>query len=192
MDPNDNQIPGGRRQAQVFGQAAQVTAAEFAAKFQSKREVYRFLATEVNAYLPPFENVTVWHLRDIQSGTKKRISCDQAKHINVPQFEGLSIKDIQAFASAYPQLARYFPIEKEMEKLPRQYIANLIYTVVGKPFAKWVEAQMRKRNEKLKADQDMMIDMDPEIAAIFAKSTSVSGKYHHLRAQLASSIINLL
>ena len=74
MDPNDNQIPGGRRQAQVFGQAAQVTAAEFAAKFQSKREVYRFLATEVNAYLPPFENVTVWHLRDIQSGTKKRMS----------------------------------------------------------------------------------------------------------------------
>ena len=192
MDPNDNQIPGGRRQAQVFGQAAQVTAAEFAAKFQSKREVYRFLATEVNAYLPPFENVTVWHLRDIQSGTKKRISSDQAKHINVPQFEGLSIKDMQAFATAYPQLARYFPIEKEMEKLPRQYIANVIYTIVGNPFAKWVESQMRKRNDKIKAEQDMMIDMDPEIAEIFKASQSVSGKFHFLSTFLVhSSILNL-
>ena len=192
MDPNDNQIPGGRRQAQVFGQPAQVTAAEFAAKFQSKREVYRFLATEVNAYLPPFENVTVWHLRDIQSGTKKRISSDQAKHINVPQFEGLAIKDIQTFASAYPQLARYFPVEKEMEKLPRQYIANVIYTIVGNPFAKWVESQMRKRNDKIKAEQDMMIDMDPEIAEIFKASQSVSGKFHFLSTFLVhSSILNL-
>ena len=34
-------------------------------------------------------------------------------------FEGLAIKDMQDFAKAYPQVARYFPIEKEVEKLPR-------------------------------------------------------------------------
>ena len=101
--------------------------------------MYRFLSTEIGAFLPPFENVTVWHLRDIQSGAKKRIKSDQARHINVPIFEGLAIEDMQAFASAYPQVARYFPIDKEMKKLPRSYIANLIYTVVGSAFAKWVE-----------------------------------------------------
>ena len=81
--------------------------------------MYRFLASEVNVFLPPFENVTIWHLRDIQSGTKKRIKSADVKHINVPQFEGLSIKDMQAFASQYPGIASYFPIEKEVEKLPR-------------------------------------------------------------------------
>ena len=36
---------------------------------------------------------------------------------------------------------------------------------------------MEKRNDKIKAEQDMMIDMDPEIAEIFKASQSVSGKY---------------
>ena len=126
--------------------------------------------------MPPFENVTVWHLRDIQSGAKKRIKSADVKHINIPEFEGLAIKDMQAFANSYPGVNRYFPIEKEVEKLPRQYIANVIYTIVGPPFAQWVKTQMEKRNDKIKSEQDMMIDMDPEIAEIFRASQSVSGK----------------
>jgi len=39
---------------------------------------------------------------------------------------------------------------------------------------------MRKRNDKIKAEQDMMIDMDPEIAEIFKASQSVSGKFFNL------------
>ena len=39
---------------------------------------------------------------------------------------------------------------------------------------------MEKRNDKIKAEQDMMIDMDPEIAEIFKASQSVSGKYLYL------------
>ena len=39
---------------------AQISAAEFAAKFQSKREVYRFLSSEVKAYLDNFESMTIW------------------------------------------------------------------------------------------------------------------------------------
>lgn len=50
-----------------------VTAASFAAKYQSKVEVYRFLATDVHVYLPPPENVTTWHLRDLANGTRKKI-----------------------------------------------------------------------------------------------------------------------
>ena len=46
----------------------------------------------------------------------------------------------------------------------------MIYTVVGNPFALWVKSQMEKRNDKIKAEQDMMIDMDPEIAEIFRAS----------------------
>ena len=36
---------------------------------------------------------------------------------------------------------------------------------------------MQKRNDKIKQEQDMMIDLDPEIAEIFKASQSVSGKY---------------
>ena len=83
---------------------------------------------------------------------------------------------MQNFSAKYPGVNKYFPIEKEMDKLPRQYIANVIYTIVGNQFSEWVKSQMQKRNDKIKAEQDMLIDMDPEIAAIFKASQSVSGK----------------
>ena len=53
-----------------------ITAAEFAAKYQSKREVYRFLTAEARVYLPSYETVTVWHLRDLASGVKIIIKCE--------------------------------------------------------------------------------------------------------------------
>ena len=34
---------------------ASLTAQEFGAKFQSKREIYRFLSTECGIYLPTYE-----------------------------------------------------------------------------------------------------------------------------------------
>ena len=66
----NNQIPGAggnpvRRQAREF-----LTVAELSAKMSSKVELYRFMATEVKAYLPSYETVTVFHLRDLASGTK--------------------------------------------------------------------------------------------------------------------------
>jgi hypothetical protein len=55
-------------------------------------EVYRFLSSEVRAYLPSYETVTVWHLRDLAMGVKTIIKCDAVKVIDVPQFEGLAIQ----------------------------------------------------------------------------------------------------
>ena len=66
--------------------------------------------------------------------------------------------------------------EKDQEGLPRQYIANVIYTTVGKPFYDWVEQKIQERDQEIVKDQNMGINLDPEIAAIFKASTSVSGK----------------
>ena len=68
-------------------------------------------------------------------------------------------------------------VEHEIEKLPRQYIANVIYTVEGDPFAEWVEERITQRNYKIVNSKDMLIEMDPEIMSIFKASTAVSGKY---------------
>ena len=61
---------------------------------------------------------------------------------------------------------------REVLKLPRAYIANVIYTLVGQPFADWVNSGIESRNQK----NDMLVQMDPEIARIFVASTTVSGK----------------
>ena len=55
-------------------QRQQITAKEFAAKYNSKRECYNFLAVDAGVYLPSYEQVTIFFLKDIISGKKKRKS----------------------------------------------------------------------------------------------------------------------
>ena len=70
-----------------------------------------------------------------------------------------------------------FPTEaREIDKLPRQYITNVIYTLVGKPFALWVDQRVEDRHRKIAEDRDLNIELDPEIASIFQASNAVSGK----------------
>ena len=47
-----------------------VSAKEFSAKYQSKREIYNFLACDVGVYLPPYANVTIYYLKDLMAGRK--------------------------------------------------------------------------------------------------------------------------
>jgi len=48
-----------------------VNAKEFASKFRSKREVYNFLTIDVKAYLPGYETLNLYFLRDLVNGQKK-------------------------------------------------------------------------------------------------------------------------
>ena len=66
-------------------------------------------------------------------------------------------------------------IQREREKLPRPYLGNVIYTIVGQPFKRWVEKRVDERHE-LRRQEEQQIQMDPEIAAIFKQSTAVAGK----------------
>jgi hypothetical protein len=48
-----------------------VSAQTFAAKFKSKKEIFNFLTVDAKAFLPPYDTITIYHMRDIVSGTKK-------------------------------------------------------------------------------------------------------------------------
>ena len=111
------------------------------------------------------------------SGKCTRIKSKDIKHIIIPCFEGLSIKELMQFARKYSKVMKALPVvEKEIEKLPRQYIANIIYTLVEEPFYEWVEAQINIRNEKMADKMDVHIEMDPELVKVFKESTAVTSK----------------
>lgn len=99
-----------------------IPQAEFAAKFKSKSEAYHFLSVEVGAYCPPRDTVTAWHLRDMANNTKGMILSTEIKHLTVPLYESLSVQRILDWAlHTHPQvLERYFPVQRELEKFPRQ------------------------------------------------------------------------
>lgn len=81
-----------------------------------------------------------------------------------------------AFAAQYPEVVQCFPvIQREVEKLPRYYVANVIFTIVGERFKNWVEEIVNERHE-LRRQEDDTIEMDPDIARVFNASTATSGK----------------
>jgi len=57
--------------------------------------------------------------------------------------------------------------ESEIDKLPRWYIANAIYTLVGPVFKEWVDGVIEERNQKIAKEQDLMIEMDPDVFKAF-------------------------
>ena len=109
-----------------------ISAKEFGVRYGNKNDIFRFLSTEVGIYLPHRNHVTIWHLRDLAAGKRRIIKNSDVKVIDVPYFEGLTVSDMLRYAKDYPSVYEAFPIElKEIEKLPRPYVANVIYTLVG-------------------------------------------------------------
>ena len=173
-----------------------MAAKTFAAKFRSKREVWNFLAVDVGAYLPPYENVTIYHMKDLVTGTKKVcifiqnqtlhfqhlfyiilqiIKANEIKVLHVPQYETLTVEKILGKAKTIDNVAYLLPDkDEETAKFTKSYICNLVYTVVGEDFKAWVKEQINSRNEIVATKQKLLVNMDAEIANAFYKSTHVS------------------
>ena len=117
--------------------------------------MYRFLTSECGVFLSSFETMTIWHLRDLVAGLRTKINSKDIKVIQIPYYEGLYMKDLWEYAESKPYdlVMRCFPSEeKEINKLPRAYFGNVIYTRVGDEFKTWVNERIRQRNAKLAED----------------------------------------
>ena len=105
------------------------------------------------------------------------VKCSNVKYMFCPQYDGLSLADILNQAKQYPITFEYLPEEAELKRLPRQWVINLVYTLVEDLFAAWVNERVEQRNRKLAEENDLLIDFDPEIARAFHASTAISSKF---------------
>ena len=98
------------------------------------------MTSEAAVYLPSYEQVTIFHMRDLVAGKRRLIKATDVKHIAVPFFEGLSIETMIEWAKGQPgNVMQALPIvQREIERLPRAYIANIIYTLTGDAFKNWI------------------------------------------------------
>ena len=175
----------------------QVTSAQIASKFKSKYEIHCkcqpssitftllvFLTVDCGYYIPASEHCTIYWMKDLFNGSKKAIEGKDIVHIACPQFETITTVSILAFGHSQSNtLVDYLPILKEQVKLPRQFIINVTFAVVGKPFSDWIKAQVEERNRSIAAKRDLLVNMDPRIAQKLAESNHVSiakGKSAHL------------
>ena len=112
--------------------------------------MYQFLTIDAKAYLPAPECVTIYFLKDIVRGQKKCkctficvnaflvIKAEDAKHLHVPCYLGLTIKTILEFGMRVESVSQYMPEDRDVPKLPRQWIINVIYSIVGDELREWV------------------------------------------------------
>ena len=129
------------------------------------------------------EQVTVYFLKDLMSGTKtskyisRPFSCDQldieikakeARHISVPYYDTLTIKTILAFLDdGHKHVYDYLPDLQELDKISREWICNVCYIVLEDDFSGWVKTQIRNRNEEVIEKNELAVEMDAEVYAAF-------------------------
>ena len=182
-----------------------VNVAAFSSKFRTKREIFTFLAVDGEAYLPPFETVTVYFLKDIIQGQKKCkypyfvltiavVSTHAVHHLPVPQYPNLSMEKILDYLAQYEAMHLHMPSERhEIVKLPRAWVINVGASVVGQPFVDWCGERIKTRNTEMARDRNLLIKMDPRLATAFERSTAVSvangSAAHMLKAQVSVVVI---
>lgn len=76
----------------------------------------------------------------------------------------------------HADVLRYLPDPQDIDKLPRQFLLNVAYTLIQKPFADWVQGVCSERHEKIAEKKDLFIQMDPEVHRAFMASQAVSSK----------------
>ena len=129
-----------------------ITTSEFAAKFKSKREIYQLLTVDASSYLPNYDSITIYFLKDLIAGNKKckcvfflKLNCDlviknsNAIHLVDPQYKGLYFEDILQFAREHIIMGENLPDFREIAKLPKQWLINIAYSKLGDEFAQWVQ-----------------------------------------------------
>jgi hypothetical protein len=122
--------------------------------------------------------VTIYFLRDICNRKKLRLKNDAIKTLHVPQYKNLTLNHIMDFASNHPKVFDYLPDEPDLPKIPKQWIVDVCAAVIGAEFRDWVDDCKEERNEAMAEKRNMMIDMDPEMAAKFKASTHVSCRFY--------------
>ena len=66
------------------------------------------------------------------------IKSENVKYLHVPCYEGLTIEAIREMSKENDEVHRHFPDERDIRRLPRQWIINIVYSIVGEPFRQWV------------------------------------------------------
>jgi hypothetical protein len=106
------------------------------------------------------------------------IKCGEVKVIYVPQYESLKLEAILGFALTHKVVVDSLPPVREIWKMPRTYVCNVIFTRLGDVFQKWVDTRCHQRNLDIAVEKDLNIELDVNIAKAFHASTAISCKIY--------------
>ena len=80
------------------------------------------LTRDGGIYLPPSQDVTQIFLRKLMQGHKKYLRLEKVKVIKIPQYKGLGVKEILAFASDQVDIFEYLPLYEYSKEPSREWL----------------------------------------------------------------------
>ena len=106
-------------------------------------------------YVPPISNVTKDFFKDVFSGRKELLSIAEVKHINIPHYPELSVRDMYEAYKDDPKLKLYLPAKfAKGRQIDRSYFLNVLNTLYPAQVAKMIENARNQRysaaNEEVK------------------------------------------
>ena len=161
----------------------QFTVNDLASKFKAKSELINVLSREGNIYLSPKRDVTQKFLRKLLHGEKLFIKCSEVIVVNVPQYEGLRVRDLIKFAEREFEIHKFLPDYDYHKEPNRDWLCNIINTVISDKFKEFINEKTMERNKKLVESQNLKINADRYFIDIFKNSKAIStlkGKSHFL------------
>ena len=159
------------------------TIKDLASKCQSKSEFYNVLSTDGGLYLPPIQDATQGYLRSLMMGKKECLKSANVILIRVPHYKTLTIPKILEFARTKGDIDLYLPDYSYKKEPNREWLCNVINTLIGEEFRKFIKAKVMLRKNTLIQKSNLKITAKPEFISIFESSQSVSvqkGKSHFL------------
>ena len=94
----------------------------------------------------------------------------------MPQYETLTMDTILDWGLSHDAVVRALPVVREIRKMPRGYVCNVIYTLVGDPFKRWVYDKCRDRNEHFTQKHGLEIKLQSRIMEAALASTAINRK----------------
>ena len=78
------------------------------------------------------------------------------------------MKEILTYLEDYPVVWDYLPETlTECKTVPRQWLINICFSILGDQFALWIHNQIVARNNRVATKGNMFIEMDAEVAEAF-------------------------
>ena len=102
------------------------------------------------------------------------LKSDEVKFLACPMYEGLSIQDILEKVGNSQAVVKHLPDERDIHKVPRQWIINVSYALLGPEFSNWVDLAIANRNMEVAKKQDLVLNLDSEILKAFHSSKNIS------------------
>ena len=159
------------------------TINELSAKWKSKTEVYNLLSREGDIYLPPKQDAISKYLRDLMMGKKLHLKCSEVNVIKVPQYKDFKVRDLIRFAESKLDIDKYLPEYSYHKEPNREWLCNIISTLVKDEFKEFIREKIDQRNKELINMQNLGICAKQEFIDIFKRSQAIptiKGKSHFL------------